>query len=99
MTLRRRKMNTQESDKELVEMDACPSGTEITLAWGEETFSPVQYNSFRVGGHSIKVIVQPGESAQDACIRAWKILEEAADMMFKAKLAGFADRLNRTKGR
>lgn len=72
-------------------------GTEITVTWGEETFSPVQYNSFRIGGHSIKVTVQPGETALDAFKRGWGILEQAAQVMFDDKLNGFRDRLNQTK--
>lgn len=78
------------------EPDAAP-GTEITIAWGEETFSPVQYNSFRIGGHSIKVVVQPGETALDAFARGWAILEQAAQVMFDDKMAGFRNRMNQTK--
>lgn len=76
---------------------AAEPGTEITVTWGEETFSPVQYNSFRIGGHSIKVTVQPGETALDAFKRGWGILEQAAQVMFDDKLNGFRDRLNQTK--
>src|SRR5574344_334232 len=55
-------------------------GTQITVTWGEETFSPVQYNSFRIGGHSVTVVVQDGESALDAWKRGWALLEEAAEI-------------------
>ena len=41
----------------------------ITVTWGEETFSPVQYNSFRVGPFSATARVLPGESRSDALRR------------------------------
>lgn len=99
MATRRRKLETTEADKALAETPDAPVGTEITVVWGEETISPVQYNSFRLGGHSIKVVVQPGETAHDAFLRGWAILEEAAEVMFQDKVKGFSERLNRAKGR
>lgn len=74
-----------------------PEGTTIHVAWGEEVFSPVQYNSFRVGGHSITTTVKPGETVRAAYSRAWKMLEELAEMQFDDKVAGFSDRLSKTK--
>jgi hypothetical protein len=81
----------------LAEDTSLPAGTPITVIWGEETFSPVQYNSFRIGGHSVTVIVQEGEAAIDAWKRGWALLEQAAEVQFVDKLSGFADRMNRAK--
>jgi hypothetical protein len=72
-------------------------GTVILVVWGEETFSPVQYNSFRIGGNSVTVIVQEGESALDAWKRGWALLEQAAEIQFADKLRGFKGRIDRTK--
>lgn len=103
MATRRRRMKeaTEAADDTIGEAQVhdVPPGTELTVVWGEETFSPVQYNSFRVGGHSIKVVVQPGESGAEAFARGWKILEEAAEVQFADKLKGFKQRIDRTKGR
>jgi hypothetical protein len=74
-------------------------GTIILVVWGEETFSPVQYNSFRIGGHSVTVVVQEGESALDAWKRGWALLEQAAEIQFADKLSGFKARIDRTKQR
>lgn len=41
----------------------------VTVTWGEETFSPIQYNSFRVGPFSVTSRVLPGESRGDALRR------------------------------
>jgi hypothetical protein len=78
---------------------SAPPGTQITVVWGEETFSPVQYNSFRIGGHSVTVVVQDGESALDAWKRGWALLEQAAEIQFADKLNGFKERIDRSKQR
>lgn len=78
---------------------SAPPGTQITVVWGEEVFSPVQYNSFRIGGHSVTVVVQDGESALDAWKRGWALLEQAAEIQFTDKLAGFVNRINESKSK
>lgn len=80
------------------EMEPTP-GDQITVTWGEEVFSPVQYNSFRIGGHSITVTIKPGETALAAWKRGWDMLERAADIQFQDKLDGFRRRMDQTKGR
>lgn len=96
---RRRKMDDAVGSiaSKPTEGTSLPAGTPITVIWGEETFSPVQYNSFRIGGHSVTVIVQEGEAAIDAWKRGWALLEQAAEVQFVDKLSGFADRMNRAK--
>jgi hypothetical protein len=68
-------------------------GDTITVVWGEEKFSPVQYNSFAVGGSSVTVRVRQGESPKQAHDRAWRMLESMAADEVKAKTAGFVERL------
>jgi hypothetical protein len=72
-------------------------GTLVTVTWGEETFSPVQYNSFRIGGHSVTLAVEEGETLLDTWKRGWAMLEEAAEIQFTDKVSGFADRIKRAK--
>lgn len=72
-------------------------GTLVTVTWGEETFSPVQYNSFRIGGHSVTLAVNEGETLIDTWKRGWKMLEDAAEIQFTDKVTGFADRMKRAK--
>jgi hypothetical protein len=69
----------------------------LHLVWGEEVFSPVQYNTFHVGGHSLTLPLKEGESVADAYRRGWQMLEELAQMQFNDKLNGFAERLQATK--
>lgn len=80
-----------------VKIDATVDATSITVAHGEEVFSPVQYHSFRVGGHSITVAPRDGESALDAAKRASVMLAELVDWEFEQTRAAFKDRLNRCK--
>jgi len=99
METRRRRMasavETATGEKPIVPI--AQPGTIILVVWGEEVFSPVQYNSFRIGGHSITIVVQQGESALDAWKRGWAILEQAAEIQFADKLAGFKERIDRSK--
>jgi hypothetical protein len=54
----------------------CPET--VTVTWGEEAFSPVQYQSFRVGPFSMTGKVRPGESATDASKRLYTELNTFA---------------------
>lgn len=49
--------------------DPADEGTEVTVCWGEEKFSPMQYNSFGVGPFFAKGKTRPGESIYDASQR------------------------------
>ncbi len=65
----------------------------ITVVWGEEVFSPVQYNSFRVGPFTYTVTQRFGESLEKAVKRANDFLEKHADKMFVAKRNAYLARL------
>ncbi len=81
-----------------IDLDADDSITSITVHYAEEAYSPVQYNTFRVGGHSLTVVPRVGENARDAYARGWNLLAELADNEFERRLASFRERLKRTKG-
>lgn len=106
MTTTTRRVRRDKVDAAINEMgltsavdEPAPEGTEVTVVWGEEVFSPVQYNSFRVGGTSIKTTTKPGETVRQAHQRVWKMLEELAETQFADKVNGFGERINRSKGR
>ena len=69
----------------------------VTVHYGEELFAPVQYHSFRVGGHSITVKPRAGESVDSAIRRAQQMLEELVDREFDVRLANFRTRLKQTR--
>ncbi len=70
----------------------------ITVHYGEEAYSPVQYNTVRVGGHSITLVPRVGETARDAIARGRAMLEELADKEFDHRLKQFRDRVKKSKG-
>lgn len=94
---RRRVLKTPDDTRRLTD-DEDGSITSITVHYAEEAYSPVQYNTFRVGGHSVTVVPRVGESARDAYNRGYKLLEELADKEFEHRLLAFRERLRRTKG-
>lgn len=69
----------------------------LTVHYPEELYAPVQYHSFRVGGHSVTITPRAGESVAQAFERGYKLLEELADKEFQHRLAKFRERLNQTR--
>lgn len=61
----------------------------ITVTWGEETFSPVQFQSFRVGPFSMQVEVRPGETEEAAFDRAYTLLTRKAEKVREEKAKSF----------
>ena len=70
-------------DKALAEM--C-EGDEVSVTFGEETFSPVQYNSFRIGPFFYKTRVHKGETPEQAFDRANAYVTRMAQRAFKEKM-------------
>lgn len=64
----------------------------ITVAFGEEKFAPIQYESFSFGSIYYKTQVRPGETSEEAFDRAWKFVESCAKKQFIAKRDGFWER-------
>lgn len=67
---------------------------EITVTQGEQVFSPVQFNSFRVGPFTYKTIVLPGETREEAFDRAHLYLMTVSRKAYAAERTLFYDRLN-----
>jgi hypothetical protein len=68
------------------------TGESITISFGKETFSPVQYHSFTFGELFYRANVREGETPEQAFERGWKFLESCAIKQFKAKRDGFWQR-------
>lgn len=67
--------------------------TTITVAWGEEVYSPVQYQSFRSGSIGVTVTTRPGEPVQAAHRRALSLLRDISKAQFEEQLAAFIERV------
>lgn len=65
---------------------------EIVATWGEETYSPIQYQSFRSGGVSLRTQVRPGETPGQAHERCMRHLRAMSQAQFDEQLRTFLDR-------
>lgn len=65
---------------------------EITVFWGAEKFSPIQYNTIEIGPFIYKTKPRPGETVEDAFKRAHDFLESIASRAFEVKKRGFKRR-------
>jgi hypothetical protein len=70
---------------------------DVTVTWGEEVYSPVQYNSFRLGPYSMTTAVRPGETRAQAFERAYDDLERLAAASFAKKREAFFKNLGTLK--
>lgn len=71
---------------------------EITVTWGEETYSPIQYNSFRSGGVVLRSQVKPGETVEEAHERCMRHLRAMSAQQFEEQLRAFLDRVRVAAG-
>lgn len=88
-------------DKELFAQTTVPAsdvGEEVTVTYGEQVFSPVQYNSFRVGPMTTTTRVRPGETRADAARRAFDELSAAVEVQRQKVQADFLRSLAAVKG-
>lgn len=69
------------------------AGDEVRVQIGPEVFSPIRYHTFTVGPVSVSTKVRPGESAEEAHVRAWSIAEVAFEAQFSTCLQQFLDRV------
>lgn len=67
----------------------------VSATWGEELYTPKQFNSFRVGPFSGTTTVRPGETRAQAAGRLMLDLETLATEAFETKRAGYMTRLSR----
>lgn len=92
---RRRVKTEQESALKAVADD---EGVElIHINYGEETYSPVQYTSFKVGGHFLQIRPKKGESIESAIERGSALLKELVEKEFETRLKMFAVRHSTSK--
>ena len=68
-------------------------GDTVTVTWGEEMFSPVQYNNFRVGPFMATTKIRVGETAFTASRRALFELSKLAEVEFETKATAYLQRL------
>lgn len=73
--------------------------TTVTLTWGEEVFSPIQYQSFRVGPFSLTLTVPEGADAMEVVREGREMLAQMAQMAFDEKSNAFAQRVGNSKSR
>jgi uncharacterized Zn finger protein (UPF0148 family) len=74
-------------------------GEEVTVTWGEETFQPVQFNTFHVGPFTTNTRVRPGETRVQAMERAYAELEAFAEEIFERKKKAYVVSLNSVRPR
>ena len=95
---RRRRRKPTEEPKTATPKTAEERGVaSMTIACGEEVYSPVQYNSFRVGGHSVTLTPTEGETPAMVAARGRRILEELTEAEFQNRLEGFRRRHKESK--
>lgn len=64
----------------------------VTVTFGKETFSPIQFYSFEVGPFSATTQVLEGETLDQAVVRARIRLEAIHKEEFESKLRGHIER-------
>jgi len=69
------------------------AGTKLTVTWGPEKFSPVQYQTFDVGPFSTSVTIGAGETGEEAHARAMTWLRKLAVEQFKVQLGDWLARV------
>lgn len=68
-------------------------GELVSATWGEELFTPKQFNSFRLGPFSGSTTVRPGEDRGEAFRRLYAELEAHAEEAFEKKKRDYLRRL------
>jgi hypothetical protein len=61
----------------------------FTVQLGEETHSPIQYQSFRAGGVQAEFVVPDGADLAEAHAEALRQLRELSDRQFREQLDAF----------
>lgn len=76
-------------------------GDEVTAAWPEEKFfpRPNSYSSCVSPTFTYRTRLRPGESAEQACARAYAVVREAGERCRREKLDSFIRELDETVAR
>lgn len=75
------------------------TGASVTVTYGEEVFSPVQYQSFRVGPFSITRTVRSDETAESVYASIEEELQQMSNRQFELRLRSFKERIEKTSGK
>lgn len=67
--------------------------TTLTVTYPEQVYSPVSYNSFRVGGVTLSVTVPQGEKVRPYFRALQDELEQIVDEQFERVSTEYADRI------
>lgn len=81
-------MATKEKEK--------PTVTQLTVSYPKETYFPIKFNGFDVGGLSMTVTVPAGMPLQEVHDMCWKTLKSLTEREFKDKLETYKRRLRET---
>lgn len=65
------------------------AAVELIVSWGEETHSPIQYQSFRTGSVSMRMTTMPGETVDDLHAKMLGKLRQLARLQFEAARDAF----------
>ena len=74
---------------------ADPDIESVTVTWGKEGFSPVQFHVFEVGPYTATTRLRPGETVEQAVLRVRAKLQRIADADFAEKLPAYLERVRR----
>lgn len=80
-------------------VDGDERGEMVSVTWGEELFTPVQFCSFRVGPFSASSTLRAGESREQAADRLMRELERIAAKERETKARVFKDALGKIAGK
>ena len=90
-------INFAEAEEKRERNEAAPGGVTVTATWGEELFTPVAYNSFRVGPFTMSATTKLGETATALMLELNGTLQALAAAEFDIKVAAYKKRLGSLK--
>lgn len=76
-----------------VDMGAGPDATILTVTWGKEGFSPIQFHTFEVGPYTASTTIRPGETMGQAAERLRRQLAGLVEAEFPRKLEEYLRRV------
>lgn len=68
-------------------------GMAITVTYPKETYFPIKFNGFDVGGLALTARVEPGETVAEVHSRLWAELKALVDEEFEDKLDAYVRRI------
>lgn len=80
-------------------LQSAPTPETVSVTWGEELFTPVQFCSFRVGPFSASSALRDGETREQAADRLMRELEKVAAKERETKARVFKQALTGITGK